>query len=89
MKRFSVLPSTQLGWLGLAATVIFVVLIGLKMNPGIPVPSFAIFGIGFGAIAVNITAWVRKERSIVLFIVGGLIGFATIVWTIGELAFPH
>jgi hypothetical protein len=91
-RRFSAFPKHQLGWWGLGLTAAFVLLFALKVaNPGIalPLPTFAIFGVGLVGLALNIWVFFLKDRSWVLLIFGGLIGAFMVLWIFGEVAFPH
>jgi hypothetical protein len=88
--RFSAFPRHQLGWWGLGLTLTFVLGFALKIaNLRLPLPSFALFGVGLLGLALNIWAFLLKDRSLVLLVFGGLIGAFIVVWIFGELAFPH
>jgi hypothetical protein len=91
-NRFRALPRLQLGWWGLGLTLAFAALFALKvanLQIWIPLPSFAIFGIGLVGFLLNLLAFIRGDRSWVLLIFGGLIGAFMLLWIFGELAFPH
>jgi len=91
-RRFRALPSHQSGWWGLGLTLAFVTLFALKvanLQVALPMPSFAIFGVGLVGFGFNLWAFIRGDRSWVLLIFGGLIGAFMLLWIFGELAFPH
>ena len=91
-RSFRAFPSHQLGWWGLGLTVAFVALFALKvanLQVALPMPSFAIFGVGLVGLGFNLWAFIRGDRSWVLLIFGGLIGAFMLLWIFGELAFPH
>ncbi len=91
-KRFTALPRKQVGWWGLGLTLAFALLFALKvanLQVPVPLPSFAIFGIGLLGLVLNLWAFILSDRSWVLLIFGGLIGSFMLLWIFGELAFPH
>lgn len=82
-------PKTRVGTWGFSLSIVFALLFVLKVSLPIPVPSFAIFGIGILGVILNVIALFRGERSIVFYVFGGLISFFVLFWVGGELLFPH
>ncbi len=82
-------PRTPVGAWALGLIVAFAVLFVLKVTIGFPLMSFAIFGVGIVGVILGIIAVVRRERSLVLMIVGGLVGAFILFWLGGELLAPH
>jgi|BarGraNGADG00312_2_1021985.scaffolds.fasta_scaffold03792_2 hypothetical protein len=74
----------------LGATGAFAILIVAKMSPrGIPVPSFALFGIGIFGVVLSIVSVVRRDRPTLLIIVAGVVALFILLFGGGELLFPH
>lgn len=84
-----ILPQTRTGTWGLSLSVVFAVLFVVKMTFPLPIPSMAIFAIGIAGVVLCIVALFFKERSIVFYVVGGLISSFVIFLVGGELLFPH
>lgn len=74
---------------GYFCTLLFLILITLKMWIGIPVMTFTIFGIGY--LGLLDTLYVRyrlKEKGKLDYLSFG-IGALIILWTIAEVVWPH
>jgi hypothetical protein len=82
-------PKTRVGTWGLSLSSAFALLFVLKVTLSIPVPSFAIFGVGILGVILNVIALFRGERSIIFYVFGGLISSFVLFWVGGELLFPH
>lgn len=85
----SVMPQTQMGKWGFWITLAFVGLFILKTTVSLPMPSFLIFGIGIWGTALNVWAVIRKERSILFFVLAVIVTAFILFWIGGELLFPH
>jgi hypothetical protein len=83
------LPKTTSGKWGLGLSLAFALLFVLKVLIPIPVPSPAIFGVGIAGFIVSVIALFRGERSLVFYVLGGLISSFVLFWVGGELLFPH
>lgn len=83
------MPFIKRSYYGFFCTVLFLILITLKMWVGLPVLTFAIFGVGYLGLADTLYVRYRlKEKSkldYVTFAVGALI----ILWSVAEVVFPH
>ena len=61
----------------------------IKIRVPVPVPTPGVALIGIAAFIVSVISLVKdKERSILL-ILPVLVGLVIILWTIGEIAYPH
>jgi hypothetical protein len=89
MSKLGFKPQSGLGLLGLATTVLFVALFVAKITLHFALPSFAIFGIGFVGLGLNIGAVVRGERSFIVLAIGAFVGLFLLVFVGGEVLFPH
>lgn len=88
-SRVRAWPATRLGAWALGFVVAFVALFVLKVTIGLPLVSFVIFGVGILGVVLAIVAVARRERSLVMMIVGGLVGAFILFWLGGELLLPH
>jgi hypothetical protein len=83
------MPFIKRSYYGFFCTVLFLILITFKIWVGLPVLTFAIFGVGYLGLADTLYVRFRlKEKSnldYVTFAVGALI----ILWTLAEVLFPH
>ena len=83
------MPVIRRSTYGFFVLMLFVVLLIWKIAIGLPLMTFAIFGIGFvGLIEVLVVRFYYKEKSkldILSFVIGGLM----IIWVLAEIAFPH
>ena len=82
-------PQTRLGFWGLATTVLFVAMFVAKITLHFALPSFAIFGIGFVGLGLNLGAVIRGERSFFVLALGAFVGLFLVIFVGGELLFPH
>ncbi len=85
----TIFPTTKTGQWGFWLTVGFALTFVLKVLFPFPLPSPAIFTIGIAGVVLNVMALFRKERAVLFYVVGGLIGAFVIFWVGGELLFPH
>ena len=83
------LPKTTVGKWGLSLSLVFAILLLVKIAVALPLPSMVIFGIGIAGVVLNIIALFRNERSIVFYVIGGAISSFVLFWVGGELLFPH
>lgn len=82
-------PETNSGKWALGISIAFIVLITLKIMGSMPLPTFGIAAIGLVGFLVGVFAIIKnKDRSILTFI-PILVGLVIILWTAGELLFPH
>jgi hypothetical protein len=89
MSKLSLKPQSGLGVWGLATTVLFVALFLAKITLHFALPSFAIFGVGFVGLGLNIGAVVKGERSFIVLALGAFVGLFLVVFVGGEVLFPH
>lgn len=85
----TLLPKTQSGKWGLGLCLAFALLFLFKALISFPLPSPVIFAVGIAGFIVNIVALFRGERSMVFYVLGGLISSFVLFWVGGELLFPH
>lgn len=82
-------PMTSSGKLAAVLSLAFIILISLKMNGTMPLPTFAIAAIGMLGFLIAVFAFFsNKERSILIYL-SLLVGFVILFWTAAELLFPH
>jgi hypothetical protein len=85
----TLLPKTSSGKWGLGLCLAFALLFVLKVLIPLPVPSPVIFAVGIAGFIVSVIALFLGERSIVFYVIGGLISSFVLFWVGGELLFPH
>ncbi|BDU10713.1 hypothetical protein AINA4_06340 [Aurantimicrobium sp. INA4] len=83
------LPKTATGKWGFGLSLAFAVLFLLKVLARLPLPSMAIFAVGIAGVVLNVLALFRGERSILFYVLGGLISSFVLFWIGGEILFPH
>lgn len=82
-------PMTQSGKGAVVLSLAFIILISLKMNGTMPLPTFAIAAIGILGFLIAVFAFFKnKERSLLIYL-SILVGLVIILWTSAELLFPH
>ena len=87
--KFTGMPLTRLGRWAAGMGVLFVVMFLLKTNIPIPVPAMFVMAIGIIAgILIPVAIIWKRERSWLLWLM--LIpGLFAILFTLGELLYPH
>jgi hypothetical protein len=83
------LPKSILGILGFGISTLFDVLLVLKFLMPLPVSTPTIFGGVLLALTLSAVAWLRKDRAWSLVIFALPTGLFVLVWTIGEVIWPH
>ena len=87
--RFTFLPKTIPGKWAVGISIAFIILIWLKIQFSIHLPTFAIAALGLAGFIVSIVAIIKnKDRSILIFL-PVLVGLLIISWAAAELIFPH
>jgi hypothetical protein len=82
-------PGTRSGKWSVVISLAFIVLISLKMNGTMPLPTFAIAAIGLIGFIVAVFAFFSsKERSALIYL-SILVGLVIIFWIAAEFLFPH
>jgi len=89
--RLNLLPKTTSGKWSVGISIVFIILICMKILNiiSIPIPTFAIAALGLiGFILSIIAIFKNKDRAILNFL-PILVGLLIILWTIAEFIFPH
>ncbi|MDV3426278.1 MAG: hypothetical protein LIR50_03680 [Bacillota bacterium] len=87
--KIRLMPRTLSGKWSVVLSILFIILIWLKMEYSIHVMTFAIAAIGLAGFIISIIAIVKnKDRSIISFL-PVLVGLIIILWIIGEMIYPH
>ena len=85
-------PKRRVGWWGLGLTATFAVIFVLKvanLSIPLPIPTFAIFGVGLLGLVLNLWAFILGDRSWVLLALGLAIDAFMVTWLVAEVIFPH
>lgn len=86
--KFSLLPKTSAGKWAAGASIAFILLMALKTQAFLPLPSMAIFAIGLAGFVLSILAVIRKDHSLGVYF-ALLLGAAIFAWTVAEIVYPH
>lgn len=89
IHRFFSLPKTNLGWWASVVTFSFVGLLALKMNVPFWLSSFVIFTLGCIGGVLSIGAVILKKESSWLVWFSLVLGSLAILFSLGEVMFPH
>ena len=87
--RLNVVPKTTLGKSSVGLSIVFIILIWMKMQYSIHVPTFAIAAVGLIGFIMSIIAIFRNKDRSILVLLPILVGIIIVLWTAGELIFPH
>lgn len=86
--KLAVSSHTWLGKLSAIFSGAFVILFVLKVAWQLRLPTFAIFAFGLVGLATGVIAFIKKDRSVLLFL-SLLVGLFVAIWILAELLFPH
>ena len=87
--KITLAPITRAGKWAAGLSIVFIVLMSLKIMGLMPLPSPAIVALGFIGFVIGIVAIIKnKERSILVFL-SIPVGLLIIFWTAAELIYPH
>jgi len=82
-------PATKMGYWAIGLEIAFLLLMVAKFSRlGLPLPSFGIFGLGIAGFIVAVIALFRKDRALTVWL-ALVIGLLPVLWTAGELLWPH
>ncbi len=87
--RLNVIPKTTLGKWSVGLSILFIILIWIKIQFSLRVPTFAIATLGLIGFIISIIAIFKNKDRSILVILPILVGIVIILWTAGELVFPH
>ena len=88
-RKFLGMPQTRLGQWAVGLSALFVVLFVLKLAGFLPFPAMLIMGLGIvaGILTLVVIIW-KRERSWLVWLVL-LPGLFAIIFSVGEILFPH
>ena len=87
--KLSLLPKTTLGKLAVGFSIVFIILIFVKIQNSLPVPTFAIAALGLVGFTIGIVAIFKNKDRAILNFIAIIVGVVIILWTAAELMFPH
>ena len=87
--KFTVLPKTRLGKCSVGLSILFIILILLKMQDSMPLPTFAVAVFGIAGFILALIAIFRNKDKVILIFLPLLVGLVIIFWIAAELTFPH
>ncbi len=87
--KITLLPKTASGKWAAVLSIAFIILIYLKIQYSLPMPTFSIAALGLAGFAAGIVAIIKsKDRSILAFL-SIPVGLVIIIWVVGEFISPH
>lgn len=89
MMKIQLGSKTATGKAAAVLSLMFIVLITLKIRVAIPLPTFLIAGIGLAGFLAGLIAVVKNKDRSLLVLLSVLVGVLIILWTAAEIAFPH
>ena len=86
-----ILPKTTLGKWAVGLSIVFIVLIGMKITGYIhfPLPTFAIATLGIIGLIIGLLAVFRNKDRAILNFLPILVGVVILLWIAAEIIFPH
>lgn len=87
--KLTVLPKTTPGKWSVGLSIAFIILIWLKIQNSIPVPTFAIAALGLAGFVISLVAIIKNRDRSLLNWLPVLVGLLILLWTVAELLFPH
>lgn len=87
--RFTILPKSILGKVSVGLCILFIILIWLKIQISIHMPTFAIVPFGIAGFLISIVAIFKSKDKAILNFLPILVGFVIILWIGAEIIFPH
>jgi len=82
-------PKTLVGKVAAIFSLLFIVLIALKIVVHIPPPTFSIAAFGIIGFLAGIVAVFKFKDRTVLTILSIIVGAVIIFWAVAEFLFPH
>lgn len=87
--KFTFLPKTKIGIWSVVIGVAFILLIWMKIQFSLPVPTFAIAALGLAGFILSLIAIFRNQDRAILNFLPVLVGLVIVLWFAAELIFPH
>jgi hypothetical protein len=84
-----VLPKTCIGKWALGLSIAFIVLIAMKIQGSLPMPTFTITALGLTGFAMGIVAILRNRDRGILNYMAITVGVVIIAWIATELILRH
>lgn len=87
--KMKIYPKSSLGVIGFWLTLAGTILLALKINGTMPLPTMALFGLIFVGAGLSIWALVKGDRSWLQWLVVLPIFVLAAIWTLAEVIWPH
>jgi hypothetical protein len=87
--RFTFLPKSILGKVSVGLCILFIILIWLKIQISIHMPTFSIVPFGIAGFVISIIAIFKSKDKAILNFLPILVGLIILLWITAELIFPH
>jgi hypothetical protein len=89
MMKIQAVSQKAAGKWAAALTLLFILLITLKVTLWIPVPTPLIAGFGVAGLIVGIVSFFKNRDRSLLTLLSVLVGLLIVFWAAAEIAFPH
>lgn len=87
--KITLLPKTRLGYWSAGLSILFIIMIWLKMQGLIPLMTFMIAGFGIAGFFVGLIAVFMNKDWAILNFLSIIVGLLIILWIAAEIIFPH
>ncbi|NTW72838.1 MAG: hypothetical protein HGA49_11450 [Eubacteriaceae bacterium] len=87
--KITLLPKTRLGYWSAGLSILFIIMIWLKMQGLIPLMTFMIAGFGITGFFVGLIAVFMNKDWAILNFLSIIVGLLIILWIAAEIIFPH
>lgn len=87
--KIKIWPVSMVGKVAAIFSLLFIVLIVLKMSGFMPLPTFSIAALGIIGLIAGLVAFFKDKDRAVLTIISIVVGAVIVLWMAAEFAFPH
>jgi len=87
--RLTILPKSTLGKWAAGLAIAFIVLITVKIQASLPLPTFFIAALGLAGFITGIVAVFKNRDRAILIFLSFIVGLIIMLWTAAEFMFPH
>jgi hypothetical protein len=88
-RKVVIIPKTLAGKCAVGLSIVFIVLIGAKIQYSLQAPTFAIAALGLAGFIGSIVAIFKNKDKAILNFLAIIVGAVIILWFAAELIFPH
>ncbi|AHM57944.1 hypothetical protein EAL2_808p04400 (plasmid) [Peptoclostridium acidaminophilum DSM 3953] len=82
-------PKSRAGKWAAEFSIVFIILMSLKIMRELPIPTFLIAFLGFAGFINGLIAIIRNKDRALLTLLSIPVGLVIIIWSALEMMFPH